>query len=119
MIRKNKQSYQFENNLWLMSPSWEIWSKWEETTSLREKRLYFDSKLGNIYHAWSFHPQIREKNAISLLPFRYIDGYLLVSVHVTRNNINLKLLSIHGQSQTFNIKADRSCHWYAQLWQAV
>lgn len=119
MIRKNKQSYQFENNLWLMSPSWEIWSDWEQNTSIRQKQMYFDSKLGNIYHAFKFHTQIREKNASSLMQFRYINYYLLVGAHVTRNNINLKLLSVHGPSQTFNIKADRSCHWYAQLWQAV
>lgn len=113
MIKKDKQSYQFDDAKWLMSPSWEIWTTWLETTSRRQKQLYFDSKIGNIYDKWALH-----RDTMAKLPgFRLVDPYILISVKITREHFVITLLPL-GSSQTLTIKHKIHSHWYASLYQA-
>lgn len=122
---KQKKSYQFESDRYLMSPSWDVWSEWDETTSLRQKQMYFDSKMGNLYHKWHLHMEdveAFERRRLERLGqqawFRLDDPYMLVSVRITKDYYHLSLLKI-GAPRTFNFKTRRHNLWHAELFLKV
>lgn len=119
MRRKDKVSYQFEHDLWLMSPSWEIWNEWHDSTSKREKQAYFDSKIGNIYVEWQLHHSDTDKKVFQKLidddVFIVMDPHMLVGVDITRDFYNITILAINkGINITF--RHAQTSKWHARLW---
>lgn len=120
-MRKDKKSYQFESDQYLLSPSWEAWADWDVVTSLREKQMYFDSKIGNIYKDWHLHHEDIDKfeamayKRRNQKPWFVLSApYMLVSVQITKLHYNLTLLNI-GEGRTMILPHKRSNWWYASL----